>query len=75
MKADLKNQMESRIIAAVQRASNENGDDTGTRVAFNDDTTIASAGSKRKRATSGSVGRFLAVNVSKRKRIRNDISN
>ena len=40
MKADLENQMESRIIAAVQRASNENGDDTGTRVTFNDDTTI-----------------------------------
>ena len=59
IKADLENQMESSIISAVQRASNENVDDTGTRVTFNDDTTIASAGSKRKQATSGSVGRFL----------------
>ena len=63
LREDMESQMESRIIAAVQRASSEMVDNDGaSRVTFTDDSTIAStaAGSKRKQATSGQVGRFLS---------------
>lgn len=55
--------MESRIIAAVQRASNDNTsvpNGPTTTVTFDDDSTIQTGTSHKRKAQSGSVGRFLA---------------
>lgn len=57
LREDFESHLENRIVAAVQRGSAEGGDDSATRVTFDGDT--SSQGTKRK-AQSGSVGRFLA---------------
>jgi len=60
--------LESRMVAAVQRASVEQNDDAATRVTFDDTSTLAS---KRKAAPSGSIGTFLA-NQRKQKKSTNE---